>query len=311
MKREKETPTIDVSICAGVLRAVFDDCDRYDRDETGGRVLGTFKRGRDGTLAIRVNGVIEAGPSARRSSSSFFQDGDYQEQVFRHIERSHPDVEHLGNWHTHHVNGYPTLSGGDIATYQRIVNHPKHNLDFFYALLVVERNPEGRSLDRYRARHYVLFRGDDRVHQVDFERVSVIDESVIWPTDTELARPTPSLGVTIRPKDKATMERLYPEIRPYQSTRTNTFYWRGTVRLIDDTVVQLTIPELGNDGQEIKPFYQVLSKDTPKACSKIAEQVGKQHFQSAAEAVYHFEQQMNRMLYRTVLQVDTEATWKF
>ena len=77
-----------------------------------------------------------------------------------------------------------------------------------------------------------------------------------------------------------------------------------------DTVVQLTIPELGDDEQEIKPFYQVLSKDTPKACAKIAEQIGKQHFQSAAEAVYHFEQQMNRMLYRTVLQVDTEATWK-
>ena len=310
MKREKKTPTIDVSICVGVLRAVFDECDRYDHDETGGRVLGTFQRGRDGTLAIRVNGVIEAGPSARRSNSSFFQDGEYQEQVFRHIERTHPDVEHLGNWHTHHVNGYPTLSGGDIATYQRIVNHPKHNLDFFYALLVVGRNPEGSSLNRYHARHYVLFRGDDRVHEVDFERVSVTDESVIWPTDTELVRPTPSPGDTIRPKDKATMERLYPEIRPYQSTRTNTFYWRGTVRLIDDTVVQLTIPELRDDEQEIKPFYQVLSKDTPKACAKIAEQIGKQHFQSAAEAVYHFEQKMNRMLYRTVLQVDTEAIWK-
>ena len=311
MKREKKTPTINVSICADVLRAVFDECDRYDHDETGGRVLGTFKRGRDGTLAIRVNGVIEAGPNARRSSSSFFQDGEYQEQVFRHIERTHPDVEHLGNWHTHHVNGYPTLSGGDIATYQRIVNHPKHNLDFFYALLVVGRNPEVSSLDRYRARHYVLFRGDDRVHEVDCERASVTDESVIWPTDTELVRPTTSPGVTIRPKDKATMERLYPEIRPYQSTRTSTFYWRGTVRLIDDTVVQLTIPELGDDEQEIEPFYQVLSKDTPKAYSKIAEQLGKQHFQSAAEAVYHFEQQMNRMLYRTGLQVDTEATWKF
>ena len=42
-------------------------------------------------------------------------------------------IEHLGNWHTHHVNGYPNLSGGDVATYRRIVNHELHNLDFFYA----------------------------------------------------------------------------------------------------------------------------------------------------------------------------------
>ena len=311
MNREKEMPTIGVSICAGVLRAIFDECDRYDRDETGGRVLGTFQRGRDGTLAITVNGVIEAGPGARRSSVSFFQDGEYQEQVFRDIERTHQDVEHLGNWHTHHVNGYPTLSGGDIATYQRTVNHPKHNLDFFYALLVVGRDPQGSSLDRYRVRHYVLFRGDDRVHEVDSKRISVTDEPVIWPTDTDLVRPTPSSDVTtIRPKDKATMERLYPQIHPYQSTRTGTFYWRGTVRLIDETVVQLTIPELAGDGQEVEPFYQILSKDTPEACAQIVAQIGKQHFQSAAEAVYQFEQKMNSVLYRLARQVDSEARWK-
>ena len=306
MKADKKTPTIDVSICAGVLQAVFDECDRYDHDETGGRILGTFNRTRDGNLAIKVNGVIEAGPGARRSSSSFFQDGAYQEQVFRQIERTHPDVEHLGNWHTHHVNGYPTLSGGDIQTYQRIVNHPKHNLDFFYALLVVGRNPEARSLDRYRTRQYVLFRGDDRVHEFDFEQVTVIDEPVIWPSDTDSARLTPSSDVTIRTTDKETIERLYPEIRSYQSKRTNTFYWRGSVRLIDDTAVQLTIPELADDQQKLKPFYQVLSKGAPEACSRIAEQLGKQHFHSAAEAVYDFEQQMNRALYQTALLVDTE-----
>ncbi len=306
MKADKKTPTIAVSICAGVLQAVFDECDRYDHDETGGRILGTFNRTRDGNLAIKVNGVIEAGPGARRSSSSFFQDGAYQEQVFRQIERTHPKIEHLGNWHTHHVNGYPTLSGGDIQTYQRIVNHPKHNLDFFYALLVVGRNPEARSLDRYRARQYVLLRGDDRVHELDFEQVAVIDEPVIWPSGTDSAHLTPSSGVTIRTTDKETIERLYPEIRSYQSKRTNTFYWRGPVRLIDDTAVQLTIPEIVDDQQNLKPFYQVLSKGTPEACSRIAEQLGTQHFHSAAEAVYDFEQQLNRALYQTALQVDTE-----
>ena len=303
MRTEKKTPKIDISICAGVLQTVFDECDCYDHDETGGRILGTFKRGKDGALSIKVNGAIEAGPNSRRSSSSFFQDGEYQAQVFRQIECAHPNVEHLGNWHTHHVNGYPTISGGDVETYQRIVNHQKHNLDFFYALIVVARNPEASDLDRYRARHYVLFRGDDRVHEVDPSRVSVIDEAVIWPTDMEQVRSTLSPDITVRAKDKAMIEQLYPEIRPYQSTRASTFYWRGVVRLIDDTVVQLTIPELMDDEQAMKIFYQVLVKDPPQACSAFVEQLGKKHFQSAAEAVYYFEQQMNKMLYQAALRV--------
>ena len=303
--RAKEQPLeIAVSICAGALETVFAECDRYEHEETGGRILGTFRRGRDGALDITVNGVIGPGPKARRSSSSFFQDGEYQAQVFRHVERTHPDVEHLGNWHTHHVNGYPTLSGGDIGTYQRIVNHQNHNLDFFYALLVVARNPKASGLNRYRVRHYVLFRGDDRVHEVDAERVSVTDEAVIWPPDTETARPTPSPDASARAQDKATLERLYPGLRPYQSTRANTFYWRGAVRLIDDSVIQLTVPELTNEEQAAKPFYQVLVKDTPGACSEIIKQLDKQHFQSAAEAVYYVEQKMNRMLYQAVLQVE-------
>ena len=304
MRTEKKTPKIDISICASVLQTVFDECDRYDQDETGGRILGTFKQGKGGELSIKINGVIEAGPDARRSSSSFFQDGEYQAQVFRQIECAYPDVEHLGNWHTHHVNGYPTISGGDVETYQRIVNHQKHNLDFFYALIVVARNPKASDLDRYRVRHYVLFRGDDRVHEVDHPRVSVIDESMIWPTDTELAQSTPSPDITVRAKDKVTIEQLYPEIKPYRSTLASTFYWRGVVRLIDDTVVQLTIPELVDDEQSVKLFYQVLVKDPPEAYSAFVKQLGKRHFESAVEAVHYFEQQMNKMLYQAALQVE-------
>ena len=35
------------------------------------------------TLLIRALGVIEPGPNARRSPTSFFQDGEYQTEVFR------------------------------------------------------------------------------------------------------------------------------------------------------------------------------------------------------------------------------------
>src|ERR1700730_15426512 len=99
---------ITVTVAQGVLESIFDECDKYDADETGGRLLGTYRRKGSG-FEVNCHGVIGPGPGARRSSTSFFQDGDYQEQVFRSIEAANPEVEHLGNWHTHHVNGFPTL----------------------------------------------------------------------------------------------------------------------------------------------------------------------------------------------------------
>ena len=300
MKIKKRNPQIDISICAGALQTVFDECDRYDQHETGGRILGVFESMGKEKLKVKVNGIIESGPNARRSVSSFFQDGDYQAQVFRSVERIHSDVEHLGNWHTHHVNGFPTLSGGDIATYRRIVNHEKHNLEFFYALLVVTRNSGASGLDRYHIRHYILFRGDEAVYEIDPEHVSVIDEPLVWPTTVESAQPTQNTEIAVRVSDKSIIECLYPEIRPNQSKRVNTFYWRGTLQLINGTVVRLTVPELmSDDEQSVEPFYQVLVKDLPEICSEEATQLRKRRFRSATEAIRHFEQQMNMVLYQT------------
>ena len=138
MKRKGNVRGIRVEIAGDVLESVFKECDRHDHDETGGRIVGHFAMD-CGTLVVRANGMIEPGPNARRTPTSFFQDGDHQTQVFRRLEARDPAVEHLGNWHTHHVNGYPTLSAGDVSTYRRIVNHKLHNLDFFYALLVTHR----------------------------------------------------------------------------------------------------------------------------------------------------------------------------
>src|ERR1700726_902690 len=114
------TNKVRLVIPKAALTTIFDECDGFDQDETGGRVIGTFEEGR-GKLTIHVTGIIEAGPQARRSNVSFFQDGDYQEQVFRKIEDHHREIEHLGNWHTHHVNGLQNLSGGDVETYYRNV----------------------------------------------------------------------------------------------------------------------------------------------------------------------------------------------
>ena len=176
MKAKRKVRTIHLEIPGEALETVFEECDRYDHDETGGRVVGHFSEDR-GTLVVRAAGVIEPGPNAKRTPTSFFQDGDYQTEVFRRLEAKDPSIEHLGNWHTHHVNGYPRLSPGDVATYRRIVNHHLHNLDFFYALLVTKRNKGRTGLGRYSVRHYVLFRGEDDVHEVRSADVRVTDRT--------------------------------------------------------------------------------------------------------------------------------------
>ena len=194
MKDKSEVRAIQVEIAEAVLESVFEECDRYDRDETGGRVVGHLSVD-SGTLVVRAAGVIEPGPNARRTRTSFFQDGDYQTEVFRRLEAKDPSIEHLGNWHSHHVNGYQTLSSGDIATYRRIVNHHLHNLDFFYALLVTNRNEGQSGLDRYEVRHYVLFRGEEAVHELPPTDVRVTEGPRVWPMEKDDSKHSPGSGV--------------------------------------------------------------------------------------------------------------------
>src|SRR5208282_1767976 len=110
MFRSKQ-PQFSVTISRGVLESIFNECDLYDSHETGGKLIGTYQK-KGVRYDIQLSGVLGPGPNATRSATSLFQDGDYQEQVFRSIEERHPEIEHLGSWHTHHVNGLATLSQG-------------------------------------------------------------------------------------------------------------------------------------------------------------------------------------------------------
>lgn len=151
---------LTISIPQAIVDGIFNECDRYENEETGGRLLGFYTwRGCD--LHIDVKAVIGAGPNAIRTRVSFFQDGEYQERIFRAIEKRHPRIEHLGNWHTHHVNSLRDLSSGDCQTYRKCVNSPSHNTDFFYALLVTHRIPVAAG--RYGMRHFVFVRHGDFV----------------------------------------------------------------------------------------------------------------------------------------------------
>ncbi len=288
--------SVRVEIAGRALESVFDECDRYDCDETGGRMVGHFTLER-GSLVVRAHGVIEPGPNARRTRTSLFQDGDYQTEVFRRIEAEDPTIEHLGNWHTHHVNGYPKLSGGDVATYRRIVNHELHNLDFFYALLVTARCEGQSGLGRYAVRHYVLFRGDNEVYEVDPGDVRITDEATIWPKDgvgagnrLEAATERMERAVAVRARDQQVLEVMYPSLRPRLSARSKVFFWKGPLPLVDGTEAGLRIVEVKDD--EGFAYYLRVSP-----ASAEARELFETPFRSASEAVRALEQRLNRAIY--------------
>ena len=293
---------IQVEIAEGVLESVFEECDRYDHAETGGRVVGHFTVD-CGTLVVRPAGVIEPGPSAQRTSTSFFQDGDYQTEVFRRLEAKDPSIEHLGNWHTHHVNGYPTLSAGDVATYRRIVNHQLHNLDFFYALLVTNRNEGRAGLDRYAVRHYVLLRGEDDVHAIRPTDVRVTDGPTTWPQGVNASQD--ALGaaaaeddgkrVEVRARDQGVLGVLCPSMEPRLSSRTGTFFWKGSLLLIDGSAMEIRVAEVDDGGRLL--YYPVVS-----SASEDLVELCETPFPSASHAVRAVESLMNRGIYKSAIE---------
>jgi len=281
------------------LSAIFDECDRYDQDETGGRIVGTYTAHKD-QLTITVSGVIGPGPNARRTAVSFFQDGEYQEDVFRRLEKAHPRIEHLGNWHTHHVNGFPTLSSGDIETYRRTVNHENHNTDFFYALLVVAKNASQRSEERYSVRHYVLQRGDNEIYEVASRSVELSDAPLLFPraaphevvdgaTDSD-ARAANSERVY----DRDILATFYPDIRPYSSARIG-LYWRGGLELVDGSRVEAVVIEDASEPGSAK--YSVDLRKAPGSLSELARDLAERQFSSARAALIATERECNRTLY--------------
>jgi hypothetical protein len=301
MFRSKKN-AISLTIARGVLEAVFDECDKYDVDETGGRLLGTYRRKGSG-FEINVSGVIGPGPSARRSSTSFFQDGSYQEQVFRAIEAKHPDVEHLGNWHTHHVNGFPTLSGGDISTYRNIVNHQGHNTDFFYALLVVRKN--GRGTPRYDVRHYFFRRDDETVYEIPNDQVHLVDLPLLSPADDDDGVARASTRETLgahhtqanpeRAKDKEFFTDFYPELTALFSEKLGAPYWKGPLTLVDGSQLNVVAVESA-EGRSVD--YSVVTAGEHPTCAKILTAYKARKFASARHAIIELERDLNREIYR-------------
>lgn len=296
-----KNPRVNISIPRKALEAIFDECDGFDVDETGGKIIGTYqKKGRE--YSIDVLGVIDAGPNARRSATSLFQDGEYQERVFRSLEKEHPDLEHLGSWHSHHVNGLSTLSSGDKITYHNIVNHDKHNTDFFYALLVVRKTPNGNQ--RYEVKHYVVFRNDDGVTEIPGSQVHLLEQSRCSPHGTEGGLGSSSssheteaaLGANVeRVRDQEFFVEFFPSVKPGFSKALGALYWKGRLDLVDGSHADVLVMESKNNG---KPFYSVALTGTKLPLSEVLGSYKDRSFNSARAAVLYLERDVNRELYR-------------
>ena len=288
-------PEVRVEIALEVLESVLEECDRYDHEETRGRIIGHFAMDRE-TLVIRAGGVIGPGPNARRTSTSLLQDRDFQAEVFRRIEAEDPSVEHLGSWHTHRVNGCLTLSAGDRETYCRTVNHELHNPDFFYALLVTLRE-EGRSgLDRYAVRHCVLFRGDGAVHEIDRADVEVTRQPRIRPWDhRSWANAGGGDGVAVRVRDQVVLGVMFPSLEPRMSVPSRTLFWKGQLPLIDESAIDVKVAEEQDEGTLLyQPVVSPASEHVEALCRK--------GFPSASHAARAFELRMNAEIYEAGLE---------
>jgi hypothetical protein len=294
---------IRLEIPRAAIEAIFDECDRYNVDETGGRILGTYKNyGRQ--LGISVSGVIEPGPAAQRTQTYFKQDGEYQEKVFRKVEDLVPDIEHLGNWHTHHVNGLRRLSGGDIETYRRTVEHANHNTDFFYALLVIEKRPGQTGLQRYVFKNYVMRRGDENVYEVPASNVTLVDLPLVWPASephSRIQQTTRSSEAYVRASKKETRPELiedqevisqfFPKVKMLQSKELG-IYWRGKIALADGSETEVVVLR-----DTAAPFEcSVTLREPAEALEPVVKTLGKATFPSGRAALIATERACNAQL---------------
>ena len=255
-----------------------------------------------------MSGIIEPGPSAQRTPTYFMQDGTYQERVFREIEERDPSIEHLGNWHTHHVNMLHHLSNGDIQTYRRTVEHQKHNTNFFYALLVTERKKSKTSLQRYTFKNYVLQRGDPAIYEIPANALTLTDSPLSWPIPIRARSESPakSLHIKTRPSggeteefranlvhDHEVVSQFYPKVKTFKSEELGIF-WRGPVSLIDGSEPEGVILQ---DESGKTPVFTITLRKTPEILSRSIKALAKEVFPSCRAALIATERMCNAELY--------------
>jgi hypothetical protein len=88
--------------------------------------------------ALLLVGSISPGPRVKSTEVELFPDAEFQGSVFQALEAEEPALHHLGSWHSHHPNGMPHFSAGDLAHYRSVVESENYEPDHFVAGLCVD-----------------------------------------------------------------------------------------------------------------------------------------------------------------------------
>lgn len=128
------------------------------RAETGGKFLGfvisagseppgtpygrtvadIWRKLAAGDGALLLVGSISPGPRMKSTEVELFPDAEFQGNVFQALEADEPALHHLGSWHSHHPNGLPHFSSGDLAHYTSVVESGDYEPAYFVAGLCVD-----------------------------------------------------------------------------------------------------------------------------------------------------------------------------
>ena len=128
------------------------------RTETGGKFLGfiispgsqppdtpygravadVWRKLAAGGGALLLVGSISPGPRVESTEVELFPDAKFQGSVFQALEADEPTLHHLGSWHSHHPNGMPHFSSGDLEHYQSVMESENYEPDYFVAGLCVD-----------------------------------------------------------------------------------------------------------------------------------------------------------------------------
>jgi len=239
---------ISVEIFDTVIARISHAVSVSNREE-GGKFIGKISQNGN-QIKIRVETYIDSGPRVNNSVGHLMPDGEYQEAMFRVLERFDQDIHYLGSWHTHHCNGLAELSQGDIRGYTETVNSRQYDLDYFFALLITELC--GSELGK---RYYLFCRSqefaeipDSAIHIIQgsspLEQILKTAEEVAFAHRRSQAnfyrgasehRPQMEVAADfmqkIRSEDRGWILNNFPAAQTLEAKRDGSIYWRWLILL--------------------------------------------------------------------------------
>jgi hypothetical protein len=187
------------------------------------------------------------------------------------------------------------------------VNHENHNTDFFYALLVVAKNRSYFRRERYLIKHFLFKRNESLVYEIPSARIKIVHRAAVFVDNTKTIKgipkkeiPTDSLIIShptidrIRARDKENISEMYAGLNPFLSKQTNSIYWKGKIRLVDNSLIEIFVLESIVDG---RPSYSITLSASSKLVFPCHQLYLKRTFDSAWKAIYLFERDLNNEIF--------------